>query len=390
MKQNVSYKYRIYPNVKQKEMFAKTFGCVRYYWNAQVAVFNSYNKETNPKPKFLTTKEMRDAIPWMKEVSHAAVQHKERDFYEYKKQFFNKTRKKQIGRPSFKKKGNKASFRLSNKAYRLKGDNIYLARIGNVRMVVDRSIPESAKLLSVTISKNPSNQYFASVCTEHEVKPLPKTGHTVGIDVGIKSFLVQSDGVVIANPSYFRKSQAKLKRMQQHLSKKRKGSRRYEKCRIKVAKIHQKVYNQREWFLHNESTRIVKEYDVIAIEDLNIIGMIKERKMSALILDASWAKFFRMLEYKAEWYSKELIKIDRFAASSKTCNNCGWRNTELTLKDREFKCPICGLIIDRDLGAARNIKALAINSAQRTQSECKPSSDAIHNEAFSVTNLLIV
>lgn len=386
MIRNVSYKYRLYPNVKQKIVFAKTFGCVRYYWNSQVAIFNSYNKDINPNPQYPTTKEYRDKTPWLQEVSFTSIQQKERDFIQFKNQYFNPSKKGKVGRPSFKKKGDKQSFRLSNIAFRIRGDELQLQKIGWVRIVIDKRIPSDAKLLSVTISQNPSGQYFASICTEHEIKPLNKTGYEVGIDVGLKEFLVQSDGIVVANPRFFRESQAKLKRAQQHFARKKKGSGRYKKCRLKVAKVYQKITNQRDWFLHNESTRIIRDYDVISVETLNLRGMSKNRKISKSLSDASWGKFFAMLEYKAEWYGKQFIKIDRFAPSSKTCSSCGWKNNELTLKDRVFTCPVCGLELDRDHNAAINIKALAVNSAIRTQSECKTSSDAVCDEAFSASS----
>jgi putative transposase len=383
---NVSYKYRLYPNVKQEILLAKTFGCVRYLWNQHVAIFNSYNKETNPFPIYPTTKEYRDKMPWMREVSFTAVQQRERDFDSFKKQFFNTGRKEKIGRPCFKKKGGEESFRLTSQVFRINNNKIHISKVGWVKIVIDRQIPDDAKILSATISKNLSGQYFASICTEHEIKPLNKTGYEVGIDVGLKEFLVQSDGIVIENPQFFRESQAKLKRAQQHFARKKKGSRRRRKCKLKVAKIYQKVTGRREWFLHNESTRIVRDYDVIAVETLNVIGMLKNHTLSKSIYDAAWGKFFIMLEYKAEWYGKQFIKINRFAPSSKTCSSCGWKNNELTLKDRVFTCPVCGLELDRDHNAAINIKALAVNSAIRTQSECKTSSDAVCGEAFSASS----
>ncbi|MFW6247042.1 MAG: RNA-guided endonuclease TnpB family protein [bacterium] len=377
-----AYKYRIYPNVKQQRLLAKTFGCVRYFWNKQVEAFNSYDKETNTKPEFKTSTELRNEIDWMQEVSAAAIQQKEKDFKQFKKQIFSKTRKKQIGRPKYKKKNGKQSFRLPNQKFSIKDSRIRLEKIGWIKMVVDREI--DGKLMSVTISKNSSGQYFASILVEKQINKLNKTGYDIGIDVGLKDFLVQSDGIVVANPRYFRESQAKLRRMQQHLSRKKKGSRRRYKCKLKVAKLHQKIVNQRAWFLHNESTRIIKNYDVIAIEDLNVDGLLKNKKLAKSISDVSWSEFFRQLKYKAEWYGKTLVKVDKFAPTSKTCSVCGWKNKNLTLKDRMFACPVCGLEINRDYNAAINIKALGVNSAIRTQSEHKTLSSAIHEEAFSV------
>ena len=381
---NKSFKYRIYPTKSQKVLLNKTFGTVRYYWNQQVAVFNTYNKETNPNPEYKTSTQMRNEIEWMKEVSASPLQQKERDFIEFKRQLFSKNRSKKLGFPKFKSKHDKQSYRLPNQKFQLIGNKIRLEKIGWIKLVLDREIPCNSKFLSVTVSKNKVGRYFVSVLVDCEISHKPKTSKEIGIDLGLKEFLVQSDNVFVANPKFFRDSQARLKRMQQHFSRKKKGSVRHKKCRIKVARIYNKITNQREWFLHNESTRIINDYDSIFIEDLNVSGMIKNHKLAKSIADASWSKFTSMLEYKAKWYGKEVVKIGRFEKSSKTCSNCGWINDSLTLKDRVFSCPVCGLEIDRDLNAGINIKAFGVANAQRTQSDSKTSSEANHVEAFII------
>ncbi len=364
-----SYKYRIYPNKSQQVLLAKTFGCVRYFHNKQVETLNSYNKETNPNPVFLTSTQIRRETEWMQEVSAAAIQQKEIDFKEYRNQKFSKNRKKSIGFPSFKKKSNRQSYRLPNQKFSLTNGKIRLEKIGLINITIDRQIPEKAKLMSVTISMNPSGQYFASVLADHSIEHLPKTGKEVGIDVGLKEFLVQSDNLIVKNPRYFRDSQAKLAKIQNRHSKKTKGSNRRKRSRIRIARLHNKIANQRDWFLHNESTRIVRDYDLICIEDLNVSGMIKNHKLAKSISDVSWSRFYSMLEYKANWYGKQVVKVGRFEPTSKTCSCCGWINKELTLKDRMFACPVCGLEIDRDLNAAINIKALGVDNAIRTSSD---------------------
>ena len=336
-------------------------GCVRFFWNNQVASFNSYNKETNPIVTFKSSTELRNEFDWMKEVSAAAIQQKEIDFKEFKKQRFSTVRKKSIGNPSFKKKGNRESFRLPNQKFKVLGNKIQLEKIGKVKMVIDRQLPQG-KFMSVTISKNPSGQYFASILIETEVNHLPKTQKSVGIDVGLKEFLVTSDNEIVKNPKHFRENQSKLRTLQKHLSRKQKGSKRRVKARLKVAKLHQKISNQREWFLHNESIKLVRNYDVIAIEDLNISGMVKNRKLAKSISDASFSKFFSMLKYKAEWYGKKLVQVGRFEPTSKTCSCCGWIKQDLTLKDRVFNCKNCGIIIDRDYNAALNIHSVGVNA----------------------------
>lgn len=353
MNRLVAYRYRLYPNKAQQTLLNKTMGSVRYFWNQQVATFKTYDKETNPKPEFKTSTELRNEIEWMQEVSAAAIQQKERDFKEYRKQLFSKSRKKKIGFPSFKKKNNRQSFRLPNQKFKIIGNKIQLEKIGKVKMVVDRELP-MGKLMSVTVSKNPSGQYFASILIETEINYKPKTNKEVGIDLGIKTFSTQSDGVEIDNPKFLRKNQAKLRRMQQHLSRKQKGSNRRNRCRLKIAKLHQKVTNQRDWFLHNYSTSLISSYDRIYIEDLNVSGMVKNHCLAGAISDVGWSKFTSMLVYKAEWYGKDVVKVGRFYASSKTCE-CGVKNDNLKLSDREWVCEACGLINQRDLLAANNI-----------------------------------
>lgn len=353
MNRLVAYKYRLYPNKTQQTLLNKTMGCVRFFWNQQVATFKTYNKETNPKPKFKTSTELRNEIEWMKEVSAAAIQQKEIDFKEYKKQLFSKSRKKKIGFPSFKKKNNRQSYRLPNQKFKIIENKIQLEKIGKVKMVVDRELPDG-KLMSVTISKNPSGQYFASILIETEINHKQKTNKEVGLDLGIKTFSTQSDGIEINNPKFLNKNQVKLRRLQQHLSRKVKGSNRRNKCRLKIAKLHQKIINQRDWFLHNYSTQLINNYDKIYIEDLNVSGMVKNHCLAGAISDVSWSKFTSMLIYKSDWYGKDVVKVGRFYASSKTCK-CGVKNNDLTLSDREWICKSCGSINQRDLLAANNI-----------------------------------
>ena len=353
MNRLVAYKYRLYPNKTQQTLLNKTMGCVRFFYNQQVATFRTYDKETNPMPYFKTSTELRNEIEWMKEVSAAAIQQKEMDFKEYKKQLFSKSRKKKIGFPKFKKKSNRQSFRLPNQKFKVIGNKIQLEKIGKVKMIVDRELP-CGKLMSVTISKNPSGQYFASILIETKIDYKPKTNNEVGIDLGLKTFATQSDGIEIANPKFLNKNQVKLRRMQQHLSRKQKGSNRRNKCRLKIARLHQKIANQRDWFLHNYSTSLINNYDRIYIEDLNVSGMVKNHCLAGTISDVGWSKFTSMLIYKSVWYGKDVVKVDRFFASSKTCS-CGAKNDDLKLSDREWVCTSCGSVNQRDLLAANNI-----------------------------------
>ena len=354
MKKLKAYKFRLYPNKQQEVLLNKTFGCVRFYYNQQVALFNSYDKESNPKPEFKSSTLIRQEFEWMQEVSAAALQQKEIDFKEFKKQLFNKNRKSKLGFPKFKKKSNRQSYRLPNQKFKIIGNKIQLEKIGKVKFVKDRNFPEVFKFMSVTISKNPSGQYFISVLVEQEINHKTKTNREVGIDLGVKTFSTQSDGIEISNPKYFSKNQAKLKKLQQHFSRKQKGSNRREKCRLKITKLYQKITNQRDYFLHNYSSHLINKYDYIFIEDLGVKNMLKSKLMSKEISDVSWSKFVNMLIYKADWYGKTVHKVDRWFASSKTCT-CGVKNKELKLSDREWVCSSCGEINQRDFLASQNI-----------------------------------
>jgi putative transposase len=208
---------------------------------------------------------------------------------------------------------------------------------------------------------------------EVEINEKPKTGKSVGLDIGIKTFLTGSDGLVVENPKYFRENQMKLSRAQRNFSRKKKGSIRRKKAKLKIARIHNKIANQRRDFIHKTTAQLVDNYDIIAIEDLNVAGMIKNHKLAKSISDASFSEFYNILSYKAKWYGKEVIKIERWFASSKTCSCCGWKNEHLTLSDRTFICKACGFEIDRDSNASKNIlkEALRVSNAIRTPSRCQ-------------------
>lgn len=368
----LAYKYRLYPTDKQKFLLANTFGCVRWVWNQSVSVFNTYDKDTNPNPIYKSTTQLRSEHVWLKDVSAAAIQQKETDFTEFRKQFFNRNRKVLLGKPKFKSRRKEQSFRLPNQKFRLSENSIRLEKIGWIKMVVDRTIPEGAKLMSVTVSKTPSGEYYASVLVEHEIEHKPKTGKTVGIDVGLSKYATQSDGVIVANPKWFRESQTKLRKAQRSLSRRKKGSKRREKARLKVARVHRDIARKRNDFIHKYTTKLVNEYDTICVEDLNVKGMVKNRKLAKSLSDASLGRFFTTLAYKCEWYGKDLVKVGRFEPTSKTCYNCGNVKKELALSERVYHCECCGMKQDRDLNAALNIKRLGVNSlSNRTRSSCK-------------------
>lgn len=356
-----AYKFRIYPNVKQAGLLNKTFGTVRKFWNECVCSFNSYDKDYNPKPKYDSSKEFREKYEWAKEISASPIQQKFRDFIEVSKQYFSKTRKSKLGRMKFKSRHHsKSSYRLPNQKFKILENKIQLEKIGKVNCVFDLSV--EGKILSCTISKNKSNQYFVSIVTNQEIREKEKTNKSIGIDLGISKFLTDSNGETVENPKFLEENQTKIKRIQKFLSKKKKGSRRFKKLKLRLARLHRDVVNKRDHFLHQIANKIIQENDIVCVEDLDIQGMLKEKKLSRRISDVSWSRFIQFLEYKCNWYGKKLVKIDRFFPSTKTCSACG-AVKEMGLEDRKYICDCCGLSLDRDVNAAYNILALGANSA---------------------------
>jgi putative transposase len=350
-----AYKFRIYPDQEQSERLNQTFGCVRVLWNQLVQNFNAYG--TDEYQEKFSEKEIKSNpdLFFLKDVSAASLQQKRMDFNEAKSQFFNPKRKIKIGRMKFKKKTNKQSYRLPNQKFKLDQDNslIQLEKIGKVKIVLDRKIEGDFR--SVTVSKTPTGKFFVSILVKVNVDPLPMTGKSVGIDLGLKDMFIFSNGDVVSNPRWFRESQSKLARAQQHLSRKTKGSNRYEKQRIKVAKVHEKIANQRSYFTHNMSSSLVKNFDVIVTEDLNVAGMKRAMNLGKSVSDAGWSEFVRQLEYKSQWYGRTFIKIDRFYPSSQICSCCGHKDGKKELDIRSWICSNCGAHHDRDFNAATNV-----------------------------------
>jgi putative transposase len=348
-----AYKYRIYPTKEQEVLLSKTFGCCRFVWNKLVENFN------NNDGSIVTEKTLKDQeeFSFLNEVSAAALQSKKLDFIETKKQYFNKKRKVKIGRPNFKKKSNKQSYKLDKTRFKLDREKclIRVEKIGWVKITLDKRNLDNVEFRSITVSKTSTGKYFVSILVKEELNPMPSTGKVVGIDLGLKDLFILSNGQVVNNPKWFRENQSKLAKHQKHLSRKKKGSNRYNKQRIKVAKVYEDITNSRNYFLHNISTQLVKTFDLIVVEDLNVSGMLKNRRLAKSISDASWSTFVAMLEYKCNWYGKTLVKINRFYPSSKTCSNCGHKEDKMPLSIREWACPSCGSKHDRDLNASINI-----------------------------------
>lgn len=356
---NRGYKFRIYPNDEQKVLLSKMFGCNRFVYNYflnQRKEFYLANKDQkkrglnyNDNCSSLVKLKKTEETKWLTEVDSQSLQQSLRDLDAAYLKFF----RKQAQFPQFKSKHDKQSCRFVQR-FELKDSVLSLPKIGDIEIVQHRKIPSDAKLCNVTVSKNKTGQYFASICVDETILKLPVATKNVGIDLGLKSFAAMSDGTVITNPKISWKRRKKMAHLQRQHSRKKKDSRNREKARVKVAREHQKISNRKSDFSHKLSRKIVNENQVIAVEDLNVAGMVKNRRLARSISEVSWAEFVKQLEYKSLWAGRTFVKVNRFFPSSKLCS-CGFIYDNLKLKDREWTCPKCHTTHDRDLNAARNI-----------------------------------
>lgn len=353
-----SYRYRIYPSKEQRELLSNAFGCSRFVYNYYLAKrMQVYEKKKETFSYAKCSKDMtglKKKYKWLKEVDCSVLQSSLRDLETAYMKFFNG----HSNFPKFKeKKTNRFSCRMENANGRIQYSEGYI-RLPKIGIVKTRNdLEPQGRILNVTISQMPSGKYYATLCcTDVDIQKLDKTGSKVGIDLGIKEFCTTSDGVMIQNPKYLEHSLEKLAKLQRQLSRKTKGSANYNKARIKVARLHEHIKNQRHDFLQKLSTEFVRNNDVICVENLDIVNMVRTRYLARFIYDASWGKFVQQLSYKADWYGKQVVKVDQFFASSQTCNVCGYinKNTK-NLSVRKWICPECGTHHDRDINASINI-----------------------------------
>jgi putative transposase len=394
-----AFKFRLEPNQEQKVLINKTLGCTRFLYNQMLSEKQTkYKNSDKSKPK--TEKEYKFDFDWLKEVDSIALQQARIDLKTSYDNFFRllksgelqkevakrlaeaKTPKQKFkalnyGKPNFKSKHNpKNSYRTINvnNSIRVEDNKIKLPKLGFVKFRKSREVLGTIK--SATVSKNILGRYYVSVLCETEIQKLPTSNKEIGIDLGLKEFCITSDNEFVSNPRYLRKSEEKLKKEQRKLSLRKKGSNRRFKQQKKVFRLHEKIRNQRLDFLHKLSTKLINENQVICLEDLSVENMVKNHCLAKSISDVSWSKFVELLKYKSEWYGRELVQINQFFPSSKMCSSCGNIKKDLTLKDREYVCSCCGLVIDRDYNAALNILREGLRILKKN---CRDDKDSLLN-----------
>lgn len=364
-----AYKFRLYPTEEQEIFFAKSFGCVRKVYNLmlndRMKAYEETKKNPSKKMKFPTPAKYKEEFSFLKEVDSLALANAQLNLDKAYKNFF---RDKSVGFPRFKSKKNPVQSYTTNNQ---KGtvaliDNKFI-KIPKLKSLVKIKLHRQPKgmIKSATISRHSSGKYYISLLCKEEIIELPKTNSAIGIDLGITDFAILSNGQKIDNNRFTSKMEKKLKREQRKLSRrallaKKKAinlfeAKNYQKQKRKVARLHEKVMNQRNDFLNKLSTEIIKNHDIICIEDLNTKGMLRNHKLAKSISDVSWSSFVTKLQYKADWYGRKIIKIDKWFPSSQICSECGHQDGKKSLEIREWTCPICHAHHDRDINASINI-----------------------------------
>lgn len=358
-----AYKFRFYPNPEQIEQLAQTFGCSRFVYNHMLRLRTDawYERQErigyHETSKLLTELKKQPEYEWLKEVSSVPVQQSLQHLQNAFTNFFAK----RAGYPSFKSKHGKQSATYVATGFKWDGKSLTLAKMKEPLAIrFSRTIPKAAKVTTVTVSKDTAGRYFVSMLCDDAVAALPEETGRIGIDLGLTHFAILSTGEKIEAPNVFRRDEKKLAKLQRRLAKKQKGSKNRAKAKLKVARIHAKIADTRRDFTHKLSTRLIRENQTIAVETLAVKNMVKNGTLAKSISDAGWSDFVRQLEYKAKWYGRTLVGIDKWYPSSKRCSVCGFVVSKMPLSVREWTCPECGAVHDRDINAACNILAAGL------------------------------
>ncbi|MEL0590872.1 MAG: RNA-guided endonuclease TnpB family protein [Planktothrix rubescens PR222] len=359
-----AFNYRFYPSPEQESLLRRTLGCVRLVYNKALHERTQgwYERQEkigyNQTSSMLTKWKKQEDLDFLNEVSCVPIQQGLRHLQSAFANFFAGRAKY----PNFKKKRNGGSAEFTKSAFKFKDGKIYLAKsVEPLDIRWSRQIPKGCEPSSVTVKLHPSGRWHISIrFDDPTIKPLPVIDQAIGIDLGISSLLVTSDGDKVSNPKHLKKSYRQLRQAQKSLSRKQKGSKNREKARIKVARIHAKITDTRTDHIHKLTTQLVRENQTIVVEDLAVKNLVKNRKLAQSISDASWGEITRQLAYKCRWYGRTYIEIDRWFPSSKRCSNCGYIVEKMPLKIREWECPNCGTHHDRDLNASKNILAAGL------------------------------